>query len=436
MFHTVRKPILQREVTLPKITSSQLDKTVCITETSKAGRTAAQSHCAVHALTAKSNVFSLGGRDTRVDTLRGLFLIVMMVDHLPYHPLHRFSRQGFGFVSAAEGFVFVSGLVSAWVYGRILNKQGEAALRRRAWHRARDIYLIHLFLYSVALLGGLWGGWQIASQFADFWGAWWHGAVLIYQPRLFGILPMYAVFMLLLPLLLQQMAKGRAVLIWAASITLWLAAQLGVGSSANNPAWLQLGFFNILAWQLLFVAGAYFGYRKAAERPSPIQASRGLFLFSVFLATLLFLVRHQTFFFGHFSPVDTENALGAWRSVNHPMRLINFAALAYILWYLPRSVDAKVRGLPAFRLLRYLGGHSLQVFAWSILVSYVAFSFKDSWISLSPAWQILLAVTAALSLALPAWVHEQWRFMAQHRAAYLPGTNVFMPQGSSASAEK
>jgi hypothetical protein len=49
------------------------------------------------------------GRDTRVDTLRGLFLIVMMVDHLPYHPLLRFSRQGFGFVSAAEGFVFVSG---------------------------------------------------------------------------------------------------------------------------------------------------------------------------------------------------------------------------------------------------------------------------------------------------------------------------------------
>jgi hypothetical protein len=77
---------------------------------------------------------------------------------------------------------------------------------------------------------------QIASQFADFWRAWWHGAVLIYQPRLFGILPMYAVFMLLLPLLLQQMAKGRAVLIWAASITLWLAAQLGGGKLCEQSA--------------------------------------------------------------------------------------------------------------------------------------------------------------------------------------------------------
>jgi hypothetical protein len=211
MFHSVRRPTFEREVAYPNTTSSPSDNTVRISQTGKAGQTAA--HCAVSAITAWNNESSPGGRDVRVDALRGLFLMVMMVDHLPYHPLLRFSRQSFGFVSAAEGFVFVSGLVSAWVYGRILHKQGEAALRRRAWHRARDIYLTHLFLYSVALLGGLWGGWRVASQFADFWGAWWHGAVLIYQPRLFGILPMYAVFMLLVPLLLQQMAKGRAVLI-------------------------------------------------------------------------------------------------------------------------------------------------------------------------------------------------------------------------------
>lgn len=190
------------------MTSSPLDNTVRISQTGKAGQTA--GHYAVSAITARNNESSPEGRDVRVDTLRGLFLMVMMVDHLPYHPLLRFSRQSFGFVSAAEGFVFVSGLVSAWVYGRILHNQ-------------------------VALLGGLWGGCRVASQFADFWGAWWHGAVLIYQPRLFGILPMYAVFMLLVPLLFEQMAKGRAVLIWAASITLSLAAQFGVESSAHNP---------------------------------------------------------------------------------------------------------------------------------------------------------------------------------------------------------
>jgi hypothetical protein len=356
-----------------------------------------------------------GERDSRVDTLRGLFLTIMMVDHLPNHPLLGFSRQSFGFVSAAEGFVFLSGMVSAWVYGQILAKQGEAALRHRAWQRARDIYLTHLLLYTVALVGGLMGGWQIASQFANFWGAWWHGALLIYQPPLFGILPMYVAFLLLTPLLLQQMARGRARLIWAASIALWLVAQWGIGSPAHNPAWLQLGAFNFLAWQLLFVTGAYFGHRQAAIHGSPIPASRLLFVSSVALVTVLFLVRHQTLFFGNLSIVDTKAALGAWRSINHPVRMLNFAAYAYILWYLPRSVDERAHGTLVSRWLRYLGAHSLQVFAWSIFVSSIAFSFRDSWVSLAPAWRTLLAVAAALSLMLPARIHERWRRSAPAR---------------------
>jgi peptidoglycan/LPS O-acetylase OafA/YrhL len=90
------------------------------------------------------------------------------------------------------------------------------------------------------------------------------------------------------------------------------------------------------------------------------------------------------------------------------LRLLNFAAFAYILWYLPRSLDQKLHGLSAFRFLRYLGRHSLQVFAWSILVTYTASSFRDSWASMSPAWRTLLAVAAALSLAIPAWLHQRW----------------------------
>jgi hypothetical protein len=380
------------------------------------GADAAVAGAALGAITARNKNRDVSGeRDPRVDALRGLFLIIMMVDHLPYHPLLGFSRQSFGFVSAAEGFVFLSGMMSAWVCGRILANQGQAALRRRAWHRARDIYLTHLLLYTMALVGGLMGGWQIANQFASFWRAWWHGALLIYQPPLFGILPMYVAFLLLTPLLLQQMARGRARLIWAASIVLWLAAQWGIGSPAHNPAWLRLGAFNFLAWQLLFVAGAYFGYRKAAGHGSPIPASRLLFVSSVVLVTVFFLIRHQTLFFGNLSIVDTKAALGAWRSINHPLRMLNFAAYAYILWYLPRSVDEKVHGALGSRWLRYLGAHSLQVFAGSIFVSCVAFSFRDSWVALSPAWRTLLAVAAALSLIFPAWMHERWRRSAPAR---------------------
>jgi hypothetical protein len=54
----------------------------------------------------------LTSRDSRLDMLRGLCLVLMTVDHLPINPLFRFTNQTLGFVSAAEGFVFISGVVS------------------------------------------------------------------------------------------------------------------------------------------------------------------------------------------------------------------------------------------------------------------------------------------------------------------------------------
>jgi hypothetical protein len=191
-----------------------------------------------------------------------------------------------------------------------------------------------------------------------------------------------------------------------------MAAQWGIGGREHNPPWLQLGSFNILAWQLLFVAGAYFGYRKCVGRRSIICRSRALFILSVFLVAVLFLVRHQNVFFRNLPLLNIEIALGSWRTINHPLRLINFTALAYSIWYVPRWLDEKVQGVTAFRLLRYLGRHSLQVFGWSIFVSYIALSFRDSWVALPSVWRAILAVTAALSLVIPAWAHERWKLLA------------------------
>jgi OpgC protein len=103
------------------------------TASAQAGATAGAGAiaCSAGAIAGQSTELSPGGRDTRIDTLRGLFLVLMTFDHLPYHPLLRLTMQSLGFVSAAEGFVFVSGLVSAGVYGRILAKQGEANLWAR-----------------------------------------------------------------------------------------------------------------------------------------------------------------------------------------------------------------------------------------------------------------------------------------------------------------
>jgi len=51
------------------------------------------------------------GRDRRIDTLRGMLLIIMTVDHLGGW-LTVITGQSLGYVSAAEGFIFLSGFVS------------------------------------------------------------------------------------------------------------------------------------------------------------------------------------------------------------------------------------------------------------------------------------------------------------------------------------
>jgi hypothetical protein len=98
----------------------------------------------------------------------------------------------------------------------------------------------------------------------------------------------------------------------------------------------------------------------------------------------------------------------------HPLRVLNFAAVAYILWYVPRSLDALLRRWTPGRFLMYVGAHSLQVYSWSVMVAYTASGFRAQWASLAPAWQAVLAVGATLTLVFPAWVHEGWQ---QHRRA-------------------
>ena len=84
----------------------------------------------------------------------------------------------------------------------------------------------------------------------------------MYQPTLSDILPMYCIFLLFTPLVLDQMMKGRAWLVGMTSAGLWCAAQWGIGDASYMVPWINLGTFNILAWQAYFVAGQYLGYRN------------------------------------------------------------------------------------------------------------------------------------------------------------------------------
>ena len=345
-------------------------------------------------------------RDIRIDLLRGYFFAIMTIAHMPEHPLSGAVRQTVGLVSVAEGFVFVSGLMFGMVYGRTLLRNGVAALRRRALKRAQDIYLNHAAVYTLVVFSAAYAG--LDHRFAaNFWGMWGRGLLMIYQPGLFFLLPMYFLFVLLGPLALEQMLKGRTLLVWLASLALWMAAQFGVGRPPLLPSWVHPGPFNALGFQILFVAGMYFGYRRATDRTA-VPSSRFLLVASALIAAGFFVARHEAWLIGtsHILPLD---ATTIWKYNCHPLRLLNFAAVAYLIWSLPQALDHRMSRVALCRGLAFIGKHSLPVFAWSVVITYGAMTLQHRWQLLPGALQVLLAVAAASSLVIPAWLHQQYQ---------------------------
>src|SRR5689334_19156755 len=81
-------------------------------------------------------------RDIRIDSFRGLMLAEIMLVHLGA-PIGRICDEFFGRVSAAAGFVFLSGIVAGAVYSRTAEK-GAMAVVHRCGARALYIHAYHI----------------------------------------------------------------------------------------------------------------------------------------------------------------------------------------------------------------------------------------------------------------------------------------------------
>jgi hypothetical protein len=93
-----------------------------------------------------------------IDVLRGLLLLIMVSNHTP-SPVKSLTNQPLGFVSAAEGFVFISAFLCGLIFSRKLQTGGPAELQRLAWHRVGQIYVSHLLtlLFCFTVIGQLFG---------------------------------------------------------------------------------------------------------------------------------------------------------------------------------------------------------------------------------------------------------------------------------------
>jgi hypothetical protein len=315
--------------------------------------------------------YSNSRRMPELDALRGLFLVWMTLTHMPT----RFSdllNQPFGFVSSAEGFVFMSALLVSRVYLREA-RLSEGGLIGKLWRRTLKIYGYHLLMLTFAF--------TVAAAFAakthrpalynllNFYLA--HPVVaiigsvlLIYCPPLLDILPMYVIFLFFTPVALSMSVRYGWRWILAGSGFLWVAAQFGIRELLHTfvvhvthlPIPLQeTGAFNLFAWQGVWVIGLWLGARSMkGEMPLARVPGWAVALCGV-VCTFFFEVRH-----GWLGAHLTQQSLGISVDKWHigPMRLINLAACLVVCYWLRRYVVRLIAREPFLTL----GKASLQVF--------------------------------------------------------------------------
>lgn len=319
-------------------------------------------------------------RRPELDALRGLFLVWMTLTHLPTR-FSDFVNQPIGFVSSAEGFVFISAVLVGRLYIHDL-VQNPANVRARLWKRSLKIYGYHLLMLSLAF--------TVVAAFAvhthkaaitnllDFYLA--HPLVaiagsvlLLYCPPLLDILPMYVTFLFFTPMLLSAAVRHGWRKILVASLLLWMLAQFGLRDLVHN--WVvhlthlriplqETGAFNLFAWQAVWTVGLWVGAKSAMERePFPKIPA---WLAATSAAACLFFIGIR---YGWLGPHLTPQALGLpldkWQI--GPLRVVNLISFSVFFYWLRKYVLRMVAVEPFLTL----GKASLRVFCAHLFFVFV-----------------------------------------------------------------
>lgn len=366
------------------------------------------------------------GRLIELDILRGFLLLWMTLTHLPT-AASIISNQTFGFVSGAEGFIFLSAFMVGQLEHRMEEKRGRIGALHDLVRRTVRVYLYHAALLAIAFVVLAPIGihfHRLAIQnllsfyIADPKHAVIAGALLEYRPSLMDILPMYVVFLAITPAAREIARRWSWEPVVYASFGVWAVAQFGlrawvyrhVNLFGLNVPETSTGAFDLYAWQLLWIVGLALGSIAFGARPeSGRRIPDWLWKLCLPLAVVFLVLRY--------SPLDhwmNPEVYGWLIDKWHlgPSRIINFSAIAILVV----RFGARVARLPFIAPLYLLGQASIEVFSVHVLCCLAGHSLSEDADPTQPWWQqtILLVVTLS-ALFLTGLASRAWR--NKHRAA-------------------
>jgi hypothetical protein len=305
---------------------------------------------------------NLDRRDLRLDFMRGLIMIYLVVVHMEFFSLFSLlAWERLGLVSSAEGFVLLSGIVVGLVYAKRAKDEGLIPAAKRLWRRAFKLYRVNVFvILSIALLGLIpfinvhdlthwWipgdrpnAHYLYPAETAPWWEWLWKAFTLQIGPHQYQVIGLYVVLMGLAPLVIFLLLRGQwfwiLLVSWIVYISnLFLMIRL-------TPTKFELGF-PLLTWQLLFFNGLVIGFYREQILSWLIADSNRwvgwlagfICLGSVFLA---FNNPYAMFWpwesLSFIAPDTFQNIYGFWfnKTMLGPGRLLNNAALFVTMYIL------------------------------------------------------------------------------------------------------
>ena len=351
-------------------------------------------------------------RDLRLDLFRGIALWLIFLDHIPTNIVSWVTIRNYGFSDAAEMFVFISGYTAAFVYGRAMRQRGFVVAGARILKRAWQVYVAHVFLFVVYLAEIAYVSKSFESSlYAEEWNIFdflkqpdvtlFQALLLKFKPVNMDVLPLYIVLLLGFPAALWLLLR-RPALALATSAMLYVLARTFEWNLPAYPSgeWV----FNPLAWQFLFVIGAWCGV-GGAERLAGLIRSRVVAGLAIAYLAFAFAIVMTWHFprYGYLVPRWLGDIIYPVDKANlDVLRILHFLALAVL------AVRFVPPGWPAlnslvFRPAILCGQHSLEIFCLGVFLAFAG-HFVRVELSGGPLLQVVLSLTGIGVMIGVAWL--------------------------------
>ncbi|QBQ99310.1 OpgC domain-containing protein [Paraburkholderia pallida] len=268
-------------------------------------------------------------RSIEIDFFRGFALIAIALDHIPSSVLSHGMLHTFAYCDSAEVFVFMSGYVSAASWLAIAARKGAHAANLRFWRRGREIYAAYLCTAVLMLLSGAAavalrvdsplvadsGFLRFAAHPFAMLG---NIAVFRDQPYLAGVLPLYVILVLALPVVMP-LARRMPDAVLLGSFGIWLGGCWLVDYLPAAPG--SIWPFNPFAWQAMFMLGLLCRLYPVSEAFQVSRLGRTLTVLAFGLVASFAIVRL-------FIEVDPQP--GYMKQNLASLRIVSFAAVAWL----------------------------------------------------------------------------------------------------------